>query len=387
MQLLTHNSRRTNTTFFVAILLVFVSCKEEPSLISEQDILRVHLNLPSEVANYANPLLPAFFYNQFVVNQDNTPSNNRVTDWGATLGRVLFYDKQLSKNRTISCASCHQQKNGFTDTAKFSIGFEGRVTSRHSMALANATYYSNGRFFWDERATSLEEQVLEPFTDEIEMGMTMPEIVQILKSSEYYPILFENAFGTREINEIKVAKSLAQFLRSMVSYNAKYDIGRAQVDNRLSDFPNFSKDENGGKNIFMTNRIVNCFGCHNTDVFISDNARNNGLNTLSADEGTYVHTGNLRDKGTFKSPSLKNVALRGRFMHDGSLTSLREVIEHYNSQIKPNANLDPHLRDVNTDLPVRMNLTEDEKRQLELFLHTLTDNTLLTDDKYSNPFK
>lgn len=372
-------------SFLAAVL--FSSCKEKPSFISDAEILRAHLNVSAEVANYSSPQLPNFFKNQFVAIQNNTPVNNPTTDWGATLGRVLFYDQQLSKNNTISCASCHQQSHGFADTSRFSTGFTGGTTARHTMALANAVYYINGRFFWDERAATLEEQVLQPIEDPIEMGMTMPEVIERINRTEYYPILFENAFGSREVSDDKIAKALAQFVRSMVSYDSKYDEGRSMVSERTIDFPNFSQEENAGKKIFMSNTKVNCFGCHNTDVFIGDNARNNGLYERNTDEGIYTHTQNDLDKGKFKTPSLKNIAVRGRFMHDGSLTSLDQVIDHYNSGIRANANLDPHLVDVATRTPVKMGLTALEKSQLKAFLETLTDYTLLSDEKFSDPFK
>jgi cytochrome c peroxidase len=372
-------------SFLAAVL--FSSCKEKPSFISDAAILRAHLNVSAEVANYSSPQLPNFFKNQFVAIQNNTPVNNPTTDWGATLGRVLFYDQQLSKNNTISCASCHQQSHGFADTSRFSTGFTGGTTARHTMALANAVYYINGRFFWDERAATLEEQVLQPIEDPIEMGMTMPEVIERINRTEYYPILFENAFGSREVSDDKIARALAQFVRSMVSYDSKYDEGRSMVSERTIDFPNFSQEENAGKKIFMSNTKVNCFGCHNTDVFIGDNARNNALYERNTDEGIYTHTQNDLDKGKFKTPSLKNIAVRGRFMHDGSLTSLDQVIEHYNSGIRANANLDPHLVDVATRTPVKMGLTALEKSQLKAFLETLTDYTLLSDEKFSDPFK
>lgn len=383
--------KRTLTIYSLMIvlasLMLMSSCKEEPSFISDEEILRVHLNLPSQVANYSSPQLPLFFNDQFITIQNNTPTTNPTTNWGATLGRVLFYDQQLSKNNTISCASCHQQGHGFADTAQLSIGFTGGTTHRHSMALANAVYYSSGRFFWDERAATLEEQVLQPIEDSIEMGMTMPEIIQQLNETDYYPILFNNAFGSREISDERVAQALAQFIRAMISFDSKYDQGRSLVADRNEDFPNFSDQENAGKRIFMTHPIVNCFGCHNTDVFIPDNPRNNGLSAFNADEGVFVRTQNPLDIGKFKTPSLKNVAVRGRFMHDGSLRTLEEVIEHYNSGIQGNPNLDLHLVDVSTKAPVKMGLTELEKSQLKAFLETLTDHTFTTDPKFSDPFR
>jgi len=263
----------------------------------------------------------------------------------------------------------------------------GGATHRHSMALANAVYYTNGRFFWDERAATLEEQVLQPIQDSIEMGMTLPEVIQRISATAYYPILFDYAFGSKEISDERIAKALAQFVRSMVSYDSKYDQGRGLVANGTIDFPNFNKQENIGKRIFMSHPIVNCSGCHITDAFIGDNARNNGLSEFNTDEGTYIHTQNELDKGKFKTPSLKNIAVRGRFMHDGSMTSLDQVIEHYNRGIQPNPNLDPHLINNAKKTPVKMGLTELEKAQLKAFLETLTDHTLITDEKFSNPYK
>lgn len=372
---------------FTILILLFSSCKDEPTVISQGDILALHLNLPPEVLNYSELELPPFFKEHFIKIQNNTPSTNPTTDWGATLGRVLFYDKKLSKNRTIACASCHRQEFGFADTSQFSTGFEGKQTPRHSMALANAVYYSNGRFFWDERAVTLENQVLHPIVDSIEMGMNIQEVIDEINNSPFYPILFQNAFGSSDITEDRLAKALAQFVRSMVSYTSKYDQGRALVNDRIDDFPNFTNTENAGKNIFMTNRKVNCFGCHNTDAFITDNPRNNGLYSLNFDDGIFIHTQRELDRGKFKTPSLKNVAVRGRFMHDGSFSSLREVIEHYNSGIQMNPNLDSHLINVSDKTPVKMNLSNEEVEQLLAFLHTLTDKPFLNDVKYSNPFK
>jgi len=383
--------KQTQLSYGLLILIVSLfllnSCKEKPSFVSDDEILRTYLNLPSEVANYASPWLPSFFNNQFVTIQNNTPAANPTTNWGASLGRVLFYDKQLSKNNTISCASCHQQAHGFTDTARLSIGFMGGATHRHSMALANAVYYTNGRFFWDERAATLEKQVLQPIQDSVEMGMTMSEVIQRLNATEYYPILFNYAFDSQEISDERVAKALAQFVRSMVSYDSKYDQGRAVVTDRTIDFPNFNKQENAGKRIFMSHPEVNCSGCHITDALIGDNARNNGLSKFNSDEGTYIHTQNELDLGKLKTPSLKNIAVRGRFMHDGSMTSLDQVIEHYNNGIQSNPNLDPHLINNTSKTPVKMGLTALEKTQLKVFLETLTDHTLITDEKFSDPFK
>lgn len=369
------------------LLLLVVSCSKDPRVtdMSDMEVLNNYLNIPKEPYNYSAQVVPEFFNNQFVKIQDNTPVGNAVTDWGATLGRVLFYDKNLSINNAISCASCHIQAHGFTDTIQFSKGFMGGKTKRHSMSLINARYYISGRFFWDERAATLEDQVLMPIQDAVEMGMNLDTLVRKLNRLPYYPILFKYAFGSSNISSDKISKALAQFVRSIVSYQSKYDVGRAQVNAKEDDFPNLTVDENLGKSIFMTNTDINCSGCHTTDVFIMDNPRNNGLTIDNSDKGIYVHTLKAEDEGKFKAPSLKNVALRKRFMHDGSFSSLRDVVEHYNTQLLSNPNLDSHLKDLSGN-PRRMNLLPKEVDALVAFLETLTDHQIVTDPKFSSPF-
>lgn len=356
-----------------------------PNEKTEMDILRESLKIPDMPYNYAAPGLPSFFNNHFVRIQDNTPAGNKVTDWGATLGRVLFYDTRLSQNYTISCASCHIQEFGFTDTAKFSKGFMGGSTKRHSMSLINATFYFSGRFFWDERAATLEDQVLIPVQDPVEMGMRLDSLENRLRNTPFYPILFKYAFGSPEINSTNISKALAQFVRSMISFQSRYDEGRAIANTKEEDFSNFTAEENLGKNIFMTNTNVNCAGCHTTDVFIMDNPRNNGISIANDDEGVYVHTQDNRDIGKFKVHSLKNVALRGNFMHDGSIRGIEGVLDHYNLFIKSNPNLDPHLKDINGN-PKTMNLSDIEYKALKAFLETLTDYKITQDVKFSSPF-
>jgi cytochrome c peroxidase len=317
---------------------------------------------------------------------NNTPAENRTTPWGATLGRVLFYDKQLSKNNTISCSSCHLQKFGFSDSAIFSTGFEGKKTERHSMGLANARYYSNGRFFWDERATSLEEQVLMPIQDAIEMGMHLDTLLPKLQALAYYPPLFQKAFSTEEISSELIAKALAQFVRSIVSSKSKFDNGLALVNNNpKTSFPNFTEEENNGKNIFFNHDSINCSGCHSTRLFIGISPRNNGVrNGDFGASNTYLDS---RFNGAFKMPSLVNIAVRPPYMHDGSLASLEEVVEHYNSGLNnDDGNLDPHLQGPSRK-GLQMNLTTQEKVDLVKFLETLTDETLLNNASLANPFK
>jgi len=341
------------------------------------------LVLPDSPFNYANILLPNFFLDNDVRNEDNTPNNNQITDNGATLGRVLFYDNNLSRNNTISCASCHIQEHGFADPTALSTGFDGELTSRNSMGLANARFYENGRFFWDERAESLEEQTLVPIQDLVEMGMTLPELEDKLSELDYYVTLFTNAFGDEAVTSDRIALALSQFIRSMVSYESKFDEGLAQVNDIDDNFPNFTTSENRGKQLFMSNQ-TRCFDCHATNVFVGDDARNNGLDATITDPGVGGITGNNNEQGEFKVPSLRNIALTGPYMHDGRFETLEDVIEHYNSGVQNNPNLDNRLTQGNNVR--RLNLSDDDKQALVDFLNTLTDDEFVNDEKYANPF-
>ncbi|MEX0291542.1 MAG: cytochrome-c peroxidase [Flavobacteriaceae bacterium] len=354
--------------------------------ISEEElqILRATLDLPSSFFNYSNVPLPDYFLDRNLRQEDNTPGNNPVSDAGATLGRTLFYDTKLSANNTISCASCHVQENSFSDPSRFSMGFEGALTLRNSMSLANARYYSNGRFFWDERARTLEEQVLLPIQDMVEMGMTLTELEEKLSAEDYYKVLFQKAFGDEEVSSERMALALAQFIRSMVSYRSKYDEGLSQTGNNRDEFPNFTPSENLGKTLFFSNR-TNCAQCHTTNAFVGAGPRNIGLDVVFTDLGVGGITNRANEIGEFKVSSLRNIALTAPYMHDGRFTSLEQVIEHYNSGIQDNISLDDRLRQNNGQV-LRLNLSDLEKRALRDFLLTLTDPIFISDEKFSNPF-
>ena len=365
--------------------------------------------LPEESFDYAGIVLPDHYqWSNFpggrrtggaAIDHDNTPDSNTVTNAGATLGRVLFYDKTLSANGTISCASCHLQEHGFTDPRRRSTGFEGGFTRRHSMSLTNARFYREGKFFWDERAMTLEDQVLMPFQDPVEMGLTLDQLETLVRSKSYYPPLFEAAFGSPRVDSDRIARALAQFVRSIVSLDSKYDRGRIQVASPQADFPNFSVLENEGKRVFMTNGGVGrapCTVCHNTESFSLINpaanrnrrtdASNNGLDAVStADRGVAETTNNDRDTGGFKSPSLRNVGVGAPYMHDGRFATLEEVVDHYSSGMQAHSNLAIALRRSNGE-PRHYSFSAREKEALIAFLHTLTDDTLLGDVKFSDPF-
>lgn len=373
-------------------------------LLAELDSVRVSvpkiLELPDTPFDYASLNLPTHFVNNIpgqnlptsINGTDNTPADNPITNDGATLGRVLFYDTELSANGTISCASCHQQDKGFSDDAVLSAGFSGGKTARHSMTLINARFYQRGRFFWDERATTLEEQVLMPFQDPVEMGITLDQLITKVSAQPFYAALFEKAFGSPDINADRIAKALAQFVRSIVSYSSKYDAGRALSPTPGANFSNFTAQENLGKNLFfqtIPNGGGACFGCHTTEAFISANPgpQNNGLDAVSmTDLGAGAIFSNPIFVGRFKTSSLRNVELTAPYMHDGRFATLEEVVEHYNSGIQNHPTLSPALQDNNGN-PVRLNLTETEKAALVAFLKTLTDPGVATEEKWSNPFR
>ncbi|MDH3680940.1 MAG: cytochrome-c peroxidase [Acidimicrobiia bacterium] len=319
-----------------------------------------------------------------------------VTDDGATLGRVLFYDVNLSVNRTVRCASCHVQVHSFTDPLLFSQGVDGIRTRRNSMSLANARFNASGRFLWDEAAPSLGAQVLMPFVDPFEMGLTEQLLLDRIRERAFYRTLFANAFGDDTVTLERVSSALAQFIRAMVSLDSRYDEGRARVGSPLDEFPNFSPAENEGKELFFTPSIDGGAGCASCDVSEAQltspsGLDNNGLDPptevfVPPDLGAFEVTGDPADAGRFRVPSLRNVEVTAPYMHDGRLTTLEAVIDHYDAGVQPHENLSRELLD-GDGRPLRLGLTGDQKAALVAFLKTLTDDGFLTDERFSEPFR
>lgn len=349
----------------------------------------------NKLDNYANQTIPSY------ITKDNT-AGNAITDKGATLGRVLFYDKNLSSKNTISCSSCHIQANAFGDVAAASTGVNG-TTSKHSMRLINTRFSNENKFFWDERAATLENQVTQPIQDHIEMGFSgtlgdgnFTTLITKLQNIGYYKELFKFVYGSEDITENKIQLALSQFVRSIQSFDAKYDAGRALVANDNQQFPNFTAQENQGKNLFLTppvfdatgNRTaggVGCAGCHQAPEFsIDPNSRNNGI--------IGILNGNGIDITNTKSPSLRDLvkadgSSNGAFMHTANLNTLQNVIGHYGSiNLAPgNTNLDPRLRP--NGFGQKLNLTATEVDALIAFVKTLTGTNVYIDTKWSTPFK
>ncbi len=362
---------------------------------------------PVRSFSYANPALPVHI-SSGAAQLDSTPADNPVTDAGARLGRLLFYERRLSRNNRIACGSCHIQEIGFSDPRGKSPGFGGGFTARHSMGVADARWNPGKRFFWDERAPSLEAQALEPIQDPVEMGLTLPEMVARLQALPYYAPLFTAAFGDAAITPQRVGRAIAQFERSIVSYRSRYDEGRAQVAGPAVPFPNFTAEENLGKDIFFREaspvgpgfpmpgpgpggpgeRGGGCGGCHQGEAMINVRGpQNNGLDAASTtDLGAFAVTGLERHRGAFRSPSLRNIAARAPYMHDGRFRTLGEVVAFYNNGVQPHPQLDPLLK-APTGVPRHLGLNPAMQQALVRFLETLTDRELLEDARFSDPFR
>ena len=381
-----------------ALLLVsLIACeKDEPvaDIKSYPAIARTFgakLN-PNDLPNYEAQQLPTY------ITKDNT-NGNVISNEVASLGRVLFYDSKLSVNNQISCSSCHKQQFAFGDTAQLSLGINGNRTTRHSMRLINARFGLEDRFFWDERAATLEEQTTHPIKDPLEMGFTgengspsFEDLLEKLNRLDYYQELSLLAFGDdKGLTETRMQMALAQFVRSIQSFDSKFDVGRRIVGDERGNYPNFSAEENLGKNLFLSpigQSGTSCSGCHNPPEFdITLFSGNNGVIGV-ANNPSAVDLFNTR------SPSLRDLVNHqgqenGPYMHDGSLKTLQAVIEHYNAipNNDRNTNLDSHLI-VRGPGPgtQQLNLTTQEKEALIAFLKTLGGTSVYTDEKYANPF-
>jgi cytochrome c peroxidase len=349
-----------------------------------QASLTININAPD---NYAHPALPAY-YDAKVLGTRNTPADNPVTDKGATLGRVLFHDRSLSVNNTVSCATCHQQTNGFAPLTPVSKGFLGVAGTMHAMRLGNVAFYRGNAMFWDKRAPTLEAQATQPIQNAIEMGYDsanggMAALIARMQSLPYYPELFTAVYGDPTITQDRMARALSQYMRSMVSTGSRWDLGYAKVFNAaLPDrglslpVPGFTAQENRGKDLFLRPRAeggAGCAGCHRPPTFaLEPDSKSNGLD--------------FGETRIFKSASLKNIA-RGRpMMHDGRFTTFEQVIAHYNLGIKDGPALDPRLRS-RQGSPAILNLPPSDLASLAAFLGTLDDQVLRADPRFLSPFR
>lgn len=355
--------------------------QEEPPVVEEEETLKTP-TLPDEPYDYESRIYPDYFLEDGLLDLLNTlGGSNQLTNEGATLGRVLFYDRQVSVNRSISCASCHHQEYGFSDPNQLSEGFEGGLSERNSMALINIEFQR--RFFWDTRAYSIESQVLMPIEHPVEMGMDLDSLVYRLQRLPYYPPLFEAAFGDTIITISRVAQGLGQFLKSIRSYESKYDRGLA------NGFAEFTDLENEGRALWSSGEH-RCTNCHMTPNFGGVFRLVIGLNASGeGDPGVGGFTGEAEDMGRFKAVTLRNIELTAPYMHDGRFETLEEVLSFYSTDINPHPYLDDRLT---TDFtvggtPIIMDLSEEQIAAYVAFLKTLTDWGLVENPIYADPFE
>jgi cytochrome c peroxidase len=318
---------------------------------------------------------------------DTQPPNNRTSDAGATLGRVLFYDKRLSSTNTASCATCHQHDLAFTTPTPFATGPLGVPTTRHPMPLANVRYNINNAWFSDMRVNSLHELALMPIQNPAELGMSLRLLEEKLAATDFYPPLFQAAFGTPQVTAERIGQALEQFLQSLLSYRSKADLALNPMTNDPAD-PSLvlNAQELRGLDIFNGAAGITCSLCHEVRAATNIWQANNGLDAVPLDPGTTVpalqRNGSV---GVFRAASLRNIALTSPYMHDGRFATLREVIDHYDHGIVASPNLDADLRD-STGAVRQMNLSDDDKAALEAFLNTFTDEPMLSDPKFMDPF-
>lgn len=388
---------------FASVFFLLTSCKDqfETEKFSDSPIL------PAQNFDYKNLHLPANSVQGLVslnttmnidvfigdplintgvridfINNSFAPKTN-VTDEGATLGRVLFYDKNLSQNNTISCGSCHQQKLAFTDGKALSPGFRGELTERNSMAIINPVLQNN--LFWDSRSISVLDLSLRPVQNHIEMGMERLEILEEkIANIDYYRPLFEKAYSDSQVTSERIANAISQFVSSITSSNSKFDTGQ------------LSTLELRGKHVFSEK----CASCHGGTNLAADDgpggaygmnldiSSTNGLSNLrgTTNIGLDVVDSDQGFEGKFRIPTLRNIMLTAPYMHDGRFKTIDEVLDHYSSGIKPNNNLDVKFKD-STGKVKFVSLSEAERLSLKAFLATLTDHTLITDPKYADPFR
>ncbi len=366
------------TTGIISVALVIQSCQSDESPLADQ----VYLELPATPDTY------------FANTDNNIP----------TLGRVLFYDRQLSTNNSVSCASCHKQERAFADNVAFSKGFKSTPTTRNSMPIQNLQPVFFGDFnnssvvefdrgfgpnfpgvslFWDGREHNLGTMVLKPIVNHVEMGVRdLDELAAKLQKIPYYQDLFTKAYGTSEVTPNKISEALSMFVISITSRNTKFDRSRMGLDQ-------LSALEERGRQLFIG--VYECNSCHGTEnptgyITVGGTFANIGLQSEYQDNGVSQVTGNQADAGRFKIPSLRNVALTAPYMHDGRFETLEECIEHYSTGIQDHPNLDERLR-AETGEPKIFNISDYDKKAIIAFLGTLTDKDMISAKRFSDPFK
>ncbi|GAA4268558.1 cytochrome-c peroxidase [Hyunsoonleella aestuarii] len=354
--------KKWNSYIIILLTFIYTSCSNES--------VETYVSTPSPLeipqlfeARILNPIIP---------------NDNPQTTEGIALGKKLFFDPILSGNNSQACADCHAPENAFSDSDRFSDGIDGSLGNRNSMPLFNLAWNYDEKFFWDGNTFSLEHQAFVPVSDLTEMASDWQDVEEKLQQHLEYPNLFNLAFGTSKIDSVKVTKALAQFQRTLISSNSKFDkflLGEAVL----------TPEEQNGFNVFMDENRGDCFHCHGSEsnpLWTDNIFHNNGLDKTFTDLGLGAVTGDPADNGKFKSPSLRNLAFTAPYMHDGRFATLEEVINHYSEGLKNSSTIDPLMKKVNQG---GVQLSMQDKADLKSFLLSLSDYEFINNSAFSNP--
>jgi len=350
---------------YILVLMQFLSCSKDDSSTSPAEYVPTPLALDVPLLFFQKILPPVI------------PFTNPQTVEGVALGKKLFFDTILSADNSQSCASCHAPVNAFTDASQFSDGIDGLFGDRNSMPIFNAAFNYDEKFFWDGRSFGLEQQALEPVENPIEMHNTWGQAVADLQNTADYPVLFQAAFNSSVITKELVTKAIAQFERTLISGNSKFD-------RHLLGTATLTAQELNGFNVFMDETKGDCFHCHGSDnnpLWTDNIFHNNGLDAIFTDLGLGQVTGDPADNGKFKSPSLRNLAFTAPYMHDGRFNTLDEVINHYSEGLQNSPTIDPLMKKVAEG---GVQITPQEKADLKAFLLTLSDYDFINNPDFQN---
>jgi len=391
-------SKRSVLTFIsLTLIITLFSCLPDDNEVSNEIYSAAEFKELSSVLNI--PVTP-FSY------EFGLPISDDAIDHKGTLGRVLFYDKNLSEDASVSCASCHRQELAFSDDKDKSLGPNGNFTARNSIALGAVKnfgmHYNEDLdklapgLFWDERAGTIKEQLKQTINNPNEMGVSLDHIVDLVSSQEYYQILHDKAFQTSVVSEDHILESLEAFINSIGTSNSKFENDVIENLNFITgDFVTGEIDNQLGFELFMTN----CTSCHgknlsfpievdDSNIAVVENTpsvANNGLLLADDDLGVYANTQDISDLGKFKIPGLFNIELTAPYMHDGRFATLEEVVEHYSTGVQYSESLGDPLKD--GDQAKSFNWTSEEKTALVDFLKTLTGEGITSNEIWSDPFK
>ncbi|PKP46796.1 MAG: cytochrome-c peroxidase [Bacteroidetes bacterium HGW-Bacteroidetes-12] len=364
-----------NKLFFIVLIILigFYSCKKD-----NEKVIPIPPPTPIPIGppTPAPLVIPAIFAQ--TLPPPLIPSNNPQTVEGIALGRKLFFDPILSGNGTQSCASCHAPSNAFVDTNRFSTGIDLLQGNRNAMPIFNIAWNFSDKYFWDGRAIGVEGQAFGPVVNPVEMHNTWVNAMATLQAHPTYPSLFNAAFGTTTIDSILVTKAIAQFERTLISANSKFD-------RFLLGLEPLTPQEASGFNLFMDQQGGDCFHCHGNagNPLWTDNAfHNNGLDANFTDLGLGAVTGNAADNGKFKTPSLRNLIYTAPYMHDGRFQTLDEVLEHYSTGVQISPTVDPMMEFA---FQGGVQLTASEKSNLKAFLLSLTDTDFVVNPAFQAP--